>query len=993
MSDDSLVTSTELLLVSTLSDSLSAGSDVDYVKLSQLSIGSGYRVVFQPDSNLKGYKAELISVSVGGEVKVLSTAGTDKKIDFSLVQAGDYFIRITGGKTSLAGSYTLNLYSDDYSSDASTLGQLAFIDNTYQASGQFSWSGDKDWLKFSPRVENNQTGVAAGAVQYKLSITDEAGNALAASKASVRLLDSKGAVVSSGLKNGDLLSKVISGNSYYLEIVDTGSNTPAGTSYKVSVLTTITDDFGATKTSAGWLDGTLISTSTPVAVTGALESAGDKDWIKIDNLSASAGYTFSVQQADVKEKLHLDLYSSTGSLLSKVDAVNGVATLNYGGSNAVYVAVSDNAKTVGGYSVNVSQIVDDYGVLGGLPLGSLSENSPALNGAIQWGADHDVIKLTGGSAQEWKVVLTPASSALGMSAKFVDGTGVALTGSNIPTLKKTGSDWVASFKTPTSTLFKSGADAQAYLDIASTGNSVGAYSLRLYSDDYAADSSTLGQLTSSVSAAAVIATTNTAIGSGEFAWAGDKDWLKFNPVSLQNQTGVAAGAVQYTLSVADAEGHALNSSQVSVRLLDSKGSVVMSGLKDGSLLNKVIAGSNYYFEIADIGKTSLAGTGYKLVVNSAITDDFGASKTTAGLLDMSLLMADNPVTVNGRLEVAGDSDWFKLSTINAGAPYEVHVAGLDSTLKNYTVKLYDSNGSAIAAQSKSATDGSVLLSYTPTTTGSIFVSVQGGSGGASVGTYSVSVSGLSDDGAAGVTTALKTTALDSGVEGKLNWAGDVDWVGIGAGGVVGQEWRVLLSSYGVYGANDSVTPDQTLQAKFFDASGQPYKLNNQQVSVNATTVDAYDTSVYSGAITLAAPKTDLFVAVSSSANHQDAIYNVSMLTDDYRADTGTSLAFDKNGSGWFAEGRFAWVGDKDWAKLVVTDSSLLNKSLQLVDSNNTDFDGMQFAVFKSDGSAYTAASAINTNHTFSVSSLGTYFIQIENTSINVGDYQIQLIGV
>ena len=128
-------------------------------------------------------------------------------------------------------------------------------------------------------------------------------------------------------------------------------------------------------------------------------------------------------------------------------------------------------------------------------------------------------------------------------------------------------------------------------------------------------------------------------------------------------------------------------------------------------------------------------------VTDTFTDDFTTSRDTTGVVDVE-------GSVTGEIESPGDLDWFAVD-LTGGTTYQIDLKGLgtrDGTLwDTYLVGVYNSSGSRIydmAGDRITDDDGgegvNSRVTFTPTATGTHYVSA--GGIGSETGTYTLSVS-------------------------------------------------------------------------------------------------------------------------------------------------------------------------------------------------------------------------------------------------------------
>lgn len=112
-------------------------------------------------------------------------------------------------------------------------------------------------------------------------------------------------------------------------------------------------------------------------------------------------------------------------------------------------------------------------------------------------------------------------------------------------------------------------------------------------------------------------------------------------------------------------------------------------------------------------------------------DDYAGTSSTTGRLSVG-------GTSSGRIETAGDRDWFAV-TLTAGTAYTFRENASASSLDSY-LRLVNSSGTVLASNDDGGGSMNSLISYTPTTSGTYYLAA-GGYGDGSTGAYTVSASG------------------------------------------------------------------------------------------------------------------------------------------------------------------------------------------------------------------------------------------------------------
>lgn len=199
--------------------------------------------------------------------------------------------------------------------------------------------------------------------------------------------------------------------------------------------------------------------------------------------------------------------------------------------------------------------------------------------------------------------------------------------------------------------------------------------------------------------------TTTGVTASSLAQSNDSDWFK---VSLK------AGLTYGFVLTGDGSSFSLGDGRVAIR--DSLGNVIDS-MSDGNLLSfRPTTDGVYYVEVKDDYSYDNAAEGnYRLT--STLSDTLRSDVSTTGsILDGG--------TVRGRMDVAGDSDWYKLAVVS-GRTYTLTVKGdgTATSFDNQQVELRDAAGNRLNYDTGSSTSGGAALTFTATTTGPVYVVV------------------------------------------------------------------------------------------------------------------------------------------------------------------------------------------------------------------------------------------------------------------------------
>ena len=309
-------------------------------------------------------------------------------------------------------------------------------------------------------------------------------------------------------------------------------------------------------------------------------------------------------------------------------------------------------------------------------------------------------------------------------------------------------------------------------------------------------------------------------------------------------------------------------------------------------------GAIYYVSAGAV--SSYRGT-YTLTVTE-IPDDYAADPTTTGRVVVGGSATGN-IEYNGTVEYNADTDWFAV-TLEAGKLYRFGQEGSGTgagTLRDTFLRgIYDANGELI--------DGTTNYDYgvnrhsqayfRPDEDATYYVSAGGGYGKDVTGTYTLTVTEISDDSAddyAADPTTTGTVVVGGSATGNIEYNGDRDWFAVTL--EAGTPYRFELEA--------RPTGPSTLRNPYlrgiYDANGE---------LIDGTTNDnggvSYDTRVFFS------PEEDATYYVSAGGySNRTGTYTlrVTEIPDDYAADLATTGTVVVDGS---ATGHVEYRGDTDW---------------------------------------------------------------------------------
>ena len=225
--------------------------------------------------------------------------------------------------------------------------------------------------------------------------------------------------------------------------------------------------------------------------------------------------------------------------------------------------------------------------------------------------------------------------------------------------------------------------------------------------------------------------------------------------------------------------------------------------------------ATYYVGAAAVDRDPAGGFGtyiigtYTLSVTD-VTDDYAAEPDTTGMVTVG-------GSATGAIGTPGDEDWFAVE-LEAGTEYRIDLErspGLSGALRNpYLRGIHDADGERIA--NTTSNDGgwhwNSRVYFTPDEDGTYYVAA--GADGNYVGIYTLSVTDVTDDYAAGTDTT-GTVTVGGSTTGAIGTPGDEDWFAVEL--EAGTEYRIDLER--------SSGPGGRLENPYlrgiYDADGEP----------------------------------------------------------------------------------------------------------------------------------------------------------------------------
>ncbi|MCI5112579.1 MAG: S8 family serine peptidase [Marivita sp.] len=315
--------------------------------------------------------------------------------------------------------------------------------------------------------------------------------------------------------------------------------------------------------------------------------------------------------------------------------------------------------------------------------------------------------------------------------------------------------------------------ATFFLGAGAFGSATGSYELGVA--QLSGESGDVGDTIGTAGRLAVGETTTSEIDFG-----GDRDWFAINLVN----------GTRYTF---DLVGNTLPDPYLA--LYNENGTVVAANDDGGEGLNaslEFVANRTGTFYLSAEGfSPSQTGT-YSLSAaqGSSTGDDYAEGPNTTGAIDAVA------GTITGRLETAGDRDWFRVDLV-AGSTYEFQLRGADGAqgLSDPFLYLFDASGSLVGSNDDSSQGLDSLLTFNAQAGGSYFLAA-GAFADNGTGDYTLSSAriGEGQNDVPGNPSSTATLAVGQTISGAIDGPGDFDWYGVNT--VAGQVYQFSLVSAG-----------------------------------------------------------------------------------------------------------------------------------------------------------------------------------------------------
>ncbi len=748
---------------------------------------------------------------------------------------------------------------------------------------------------------------------------------------------------------------------YYLGAMDVGVST-GGYTIAARTVKNTADDFTNSITTSGVV-------TVGGQTTGTIEIATDQDWFRV-SLQAGTTYQFELLGADgaggtlgsgTSHQPYLTIYDSTG-LYVRATASGGTGgdpklTFTATTTGTFFLSAEDLYSTgTGTYTLRASSlgiVADDFA--GNTSTTGVITVGGQKTGNIEIAADEDWFKVVLQAGTTYQFELDGAD---GLGGTLGTGTGhqpyLTLYDTTGRYLNSTGSGGAGGDPRLTFTASTSGTYFLSSEDLYSSGTgtyTIKAVSLGVIADDYAANTSTTGVLMVGGQV------------TGILEIASDKDWFKLSVQAGNTYAVELLGANGGGGTLPGGSGH-----QPYLTLYDASGYFLNSGLSGGTggdarLVFTANATGTFYVAAQDLYDTGTGTYMLKAVSLGAILDDFAGNTSTDGVLAVGSQLA-------GNTEFSGDDDWVKVS-LQAGTNYAFELNGFGAsggslgtaTMTQPYLTLYDTQGWYISAKADGGVGGDPLLTFSPTVSGTYFLSAKE-LFGTGTGTYTIKASSVIDD-YASTTLTTGHLAVGGSAGGLIEIASDADWFSVSL--TAGQQYLFNLDSAASNGLSDPFLSLYSANGVLLDNDDDSGTGLNARIIFTPTQTGSYFLGARSGT----------YGSMSGAYTLTAMLYT---LVDDFSASTVTTGRLAVGGR---VTGTIEIASDRDWFAI-----NLVAGQAYAISADSGAIDGLYdpyLSIYGSDGlligSDDDGGSGLNALAAFTPSSTGIYYVSASSSPL------------
>ena len=763
---------------------------------------------------------------------------------------------------------------EDLPADTSTTGAVAVGGS---AGGRIESDGDRDWFAVelvadrSYRIDLEGSGSGSGVLRdsYLYGIHDAAGDLIA------NTTDDDDGVGS----NSRVYFTAEETATYYVAAGAYGTRQGAYRLSVADVTDTYTDDFAVGTGTGGVVevDG---------SARGEIEFSGDRDWFAIE-LVADREYRIDLKglwtgDGALGDPYLRGIHDANGVLIAGTEnddggfQYNSRVTFTPTSDGTYYVAAGAVGEGEGAYTLSVADVMDDFAADTGT--GGAVEVDGSVRGEIDYLDDSDWFRVTLVAGRSYQIDMKDRDTGHGtLGDPYLRGIH-DLNGDLIAdTSDDDGGEGLNSRVT-----FEPTSDGTYYVAAGADGG-VGTYTLSVtdITDDYAADNSTTGAVEVDGSV------------RGEIDYENDRDWFAVTleadreyRIDLEgSDTGGGTLPDPFLVGIHNEDGDLIAGTE------DDDG-----GIGTNSRVTFTPMNSGTYYVVAYGGGSLLDIGAYTLSVRDV--GDYEAGTGTRGAVEVG-------GSVRSEIDDVDDFDWFRV-TLVAGRSYQIDMKGLDTgggTLRApYLSGIHDAAGNLIAGTvyGDGGTDNNNARgTFEPMNSGAYYVVAYGGGDPGDIGTYTLSVTDITDDYAAAAGTAGEV-AVGGSARGEIDYENDRDWFKVTL--VADREYRIDLEGSDT---GDGALSDPYLHG-VYDADG---------VLIAGTTNDDGGADLNSR-VTFTPPFTDTYYVAAGAWGSRQGAYKLSVteVVDDFAAGTGTIGTVTVGGS---ARGEIEAAGDRDWFEVTL----------------------------------------------------------------------------
>ena len=665
------------------------------------------------------------------------------------------------------------------------------------------------------------------------------------------------------------------------------------------------------------------------------------------------------------------VYDANGNLIAGTTNDDGGAGNNsrvyFTGEDAgtYYVAAGAWSDREGTYTLSVTEVMDDFAA--GTETTGTVEVGGSATGEIEYYDDRDWFAVELDAGKRYRIDLEGSST--GDSTLYNpylrgvhDADGLLLAGT-------TDNNGGAGYN---SRVYFTAEDAGTYYVAAGAyGEGEGTYTLSVTepTDDFEAETGTSGAVAVGGSA------------TGEIEEAGDQDWFALTleagrtyQIDLEGyDTGNGTLMDPYLRGVYGADGNFIAGTT------DDNGGV---GLNSRIYFTAEDAGAYY---VAAGANGSREGT-YRLSVadvTDGVPDDFEAGTGTTGVVAVG-------GSATGEIETFGDRDWFAVE-LDAGRTYRIDLEGSQTgagTLSNpYLHGVYDADGNFIAGTTNNNvnnTNSNSRVYFTGEDAGTYYVAA--GAWSDREGTYTLSVTEVMDDFAAGTETT-GTVEVGGSATGEIEYYDDRDWFAVELD--AGRTYQIDLEGYDT---GNGTLRDPHLRG-IYDADG----------NFIARTMNDNGGVARNSRVEFTAEDAGVYYVAAGAKGSREGTYTLSVVDitngvpDDFEAGTETSGAVAVGGS---ATGEIEFEVDHDW--FAVTLETVRNYRIDLKGYDTGDGtlrDPYLRGIYDADGNFIarttnnSAGTGCNSRVFFTSGEAGTYYVAAGSYQYTEGTYTLSVVDI